>query len=410
MRLLPSISFGTETYPERVARRLRIMNIVAWLVAALSAYFALAGLSSPPGVRAVEVPANGAAALCFAALPLLHRFGPLVAPLAFVGLAYAFTFWIVVGVGTGGGAWLGYFTSVPLVVMIFGPQHLLLNAALAAVAATLIVVLHLIVPVSTGVLSANTLFYGNFVINVVVGVALLFTVVNYAAHQIAKAEAAAEREYERSENLLLELLPPAIAERLKDAEPVIADKYEAASVLFADMAGFTARASDLSPEELVRFLNRVFTEFDGLVEKHGLEKIKTTGDAYMVVSGVPKPRPDHAEALADFALDMRDIGAALRDPQGRPVQIRIGMASGPVVAGVIGTTKLFYDVWGDAVNVASRMEETDEAGMIQVSQESYELLRGKFMLEQRGPVEIKGKGRMITWRLMRRVEAQRGVA
>jgi adenylate cyclase len=410
MRLLPSISLGTVNYPERIARRLRIMNIAAWVAAALSAFFALRGFADPPGHRLVEVTANGIAALCFAALPLLHRFGPLVAPLAFVGFAYAFIFWVVLGRGTGGGAWVGYLTAVPLVVMIFGPQHLLLNAILTAVATALIIILHLTVPPNTGILSEHALFYGSFVTNIVVGVALLFIAVNYASRQIARAEAVAEREYERSENLLLELLPPAIAERLKNLEPVIADKYEAASVLFADMAGFTARAGDLSPEELVRFLNQVFSEFDGLVEKHGLEKIKTTGDAYMVVSGVPKPRSDHAEALADFALDMRDIAAAPHDPQGRPVRIRIGIASGPVVAGVIGTTKLFYDVWGDAVNVASRMEETDEAGMIQVSQETYELLRGKFVLERRGLVEVKGKGRMVTWRLIGRAGAQRGVA
>ncbi|HWK64107.1 MAG TPA: adenylate/guanylate cyclase domain-containing protein [Rhizobiaceae bacterium] len=409
MGLLSSINLGTKNYPERVARRLRVMNIAAWVAAALSAFFALRGFAAPPGYRLIEVTANGIAALCFAALPLLHRFGPLAAPLAFVGFAYAFIFWVVLSTGTGGGAWVGYLTAVPLVVIIFGPQHLLLNASLAALAAALIVILHLIAPANTGMLPDDTLFYGNFVTNVVVGMALLFTVVNYASRQIARAENDAEREYARSENLLLELLPRSIAERLKNNEPVVADKYETASVLFADMAGFTARASDMAPEELVRFLNRVFTEFDALVDKHGLEKIKTTGDAYMVVSGVPKPRPDHAEALADFALDMRDIGAALRDPQGRPVRIRIGMASGPVVAGVIGTTKLFYDVWGDAVNVASRMEETDEAGMIQVSQGSYELLAGKFVLEQRGPVDIKGKGRMVTWRLMGRA-ARTGAA
>lgn len=403
MRLLPNISYGTRAYPERVARRLRVMNMAAWIAAALATFFALRGFAGPEGHRITEVAEYGIAALCFAALPWLHRYGPLAAPMAFVGFAYAFIFWVTLETGTGGGAWIAYLTAVPLIALVFGFEHILLNAALTALAAVLIVALHFIVPPNTGALPDQVLFYGNFVVNVVVGIGLLFFVMHYAARQIAFSQDQAEREYERSENLLHELLPRPIAERLKNLEPVIADKYEAASVLFADIAGFTARASDLSPEELVRFLNHMFTEFDRLVERHGLEKIKTTGDAYMVVSGVPKPRPDHAEALGDFALEMRDIAAALRDPQGRPVRIRIGIASGPVVAGVIGTTKLFYDVWGDAVNVASRMEETDEVGMIQVSQETYELLRTNFALERRGLVEIKGKGRMVTWRLMRRL-------
>ena len=198
--------------------------------------------------------------------------------------------------------------------------------------------------------------------------AILFSIIFYAVRQLARAEAAAEREYERSESLLSNILPPRVAERLKErSRCVIADAYPEASILFADMAGFTARASDTTPEELVRFLNDVFTKLDGLVERHGLEKIKTTGDAYMVVSGVPEPRPDHAEALAELALDMRDALVGLVDPKGREVPVRIGIASGPVVAGVVGTRKFFYDVWGDAVNIASRMESTGEAGKIQVA-------------------------------------------
>ena len=181
---------------------------------------------------------------------------------------------------------------------------------------------------------------------------------------------------------------------------MIADEYEEASILFADMAGFTARASDTAPDDLVQFLNRVFTDFDRLVERHGLEKIKTTGDAYMVVSGVPVPRPDHAEALAQLALEMRDAAKELRDPHGRGVPIRIGISSGPVVAGVVGTRKFFYDVWGDAVNVASRMETTGAVGKIHVSHETYERLKEDFVLEDCGEIEVRGKGRMRTWFLV----------
>lgn len=185
---------------------------------------------------------------------------------------------------------------------------------------------------------------------------------------------------------------------------MIADRYDAASILFADMAGFTARASDIPAEDLVQFLNRVFTDFDRLVESHGLEKIKTTGDAYMVVSGVPAPRSDHAQALGQLALDLRDAAAGLLDPRGRSVSIRFGIASGPVVAGVVGIRKFFYDVWGwgDAVNVASRMEATGEPGKIQVSQDTYERLNREFLLENRGVTDVRGKGEMQTWFLIGR--------
>jgi adenylate cyclase len=181
---------------------------------------------------------------------------------------------------------------------------------------------------------------------------------------------------------------------------VIADRYDEATVLFADMAGFTARTGDTTPEDLVKFLNRVFSDFDRLVEHHGLEKIKTSGDAYMVVSGVPRRRADHASALARLELDMREAASDLRDPHGRDVPIRIGIASGPVVAGVVGTRKFFYDVWGDAVNVASRMESTGIAGKIQLAEEVYEHLKDDFVLEKRGIIDVKGKGQMPTWFLI----------
>ena len=229
--------------------------------------------------------------------------------------------------------------------------------------------------------------------------AILCAVVYYAVREADRAEAVAEREYARSEALLENILPASIASRLKDrTQAVIADRYDEASVLFADMAGFTARASDTTPDELVAFLNSVYTRLDRLVERSGLEKIKTTGDAYMVVSGVPTPRADHAaRSPCSHSTSSRTI---VGDPQGRSVPLRIGMASGPVVAGVVGTRKFFYDVWGDAVNIASRMESTSEAGKIQLSEAVYRQLEAEFELEARGLIEIKGKGQMPTWFLV----------
>ena len=212
-----------------------------------------------------------------------------------------------------------------------------------------------------------------------------------------------ESEYDRSEKLLTNILPATIAERLKDpSRNIIADKYDDASILFADIAGYTKRASDTTPSELVRFLDRLYTDLDALVDRHGLEKVKTSGDSYMVVSGVPEPRDDHMEALACLALDMADAVADLKDPQGRAVPLRIGLAAGPVVAGVVGARKFFYDVWGDAVNVAARMKTTDVEGRIQVPNDVYQRLNHAFLLEERGEVDIKGKGVMHTWYLVGR--------
>ena len=246
-----------------------------------------------------------------------------------------------------------------------------------------------------------------FVITTISACVVVVVTVWFALRDTARAEAAMEDQYERSEALLANMLPASIAERLKDPErSVIADKYDEASVLFADIVGFTERASSTPPADLVRFLDRLYSEFDALVDKHGLEKIKVSGDSYMVVSGVPRPRPDHVQALADFALDMADVAAGLKDPHGRPVPLRVGLASGPVVAGVVGSRRFFYDVWGDAVNVASRMESTDSVGQIQVPDEVYERLKDDFVLRERGHIDVKGKGMMRTWYLVGRKSAR----
>jgi adenylate cyclase len=230
---------------------------------------------------------------------------------------------------------------------------------------------------------------------------LIFATVWYAMREVARAEQAMDVEYDRSEALLANILPAEVATKLKDpAHGTIADRYDDASILFADIAGFTERASELAPTDLVRFLDRLYTTFDRLVDRHGLEKIKTTGDSYMVVSGVPRPRPDHTEAIAALALDMSRAVADLRDPKGNPVPLRMGIAAGPVVAGVVGARRFFYDVWGDAVNVASRMESTDPEGRIQVPHDVFERLQHAFVLEERGEVQIKGKGLMRTWYLV----------
>ncbi|QTA78273.1 Two component system response regulator/histidine kinase, adenyl cyclase domain-containing [Desulfonema limicola] len=206
-------------------------------------------------------------------------------------------------------------------------------------------------------------------------------------------------EQEKSERLLLNILPRQIAERLKQEETTISDNFEEATVLFIDIVGFTSLSSKISPKELVALLNTIFSAFDKLAESHGLEKIKTIGDAYMVVGGIPVPGLDHAENVADMALDVLDEIKRINNELNTDFKIRVGINTGPVVAGVIGTRKFSYDLWGETVNIASRMESHGITDCIQVSPETYKHLNKKFIFKERGMINIKGKGEMNTYLL-----------
>jgi class 3 adenylate cyclase len=229
--------------------------------------------------------------------------------------------------------------------------------------------------------------------------ATLAACAHYARRATLIAEAALDRAHQRSEELLLNILPPSIARRLKLSGGTIADGFAGVTVLFADIVGFTRLSARLPPERIVDVLNDLFCRFDDLAGQLGLEKIKTIGDCYMVAGGLPEPRSDHAEAVAEMGLAMLDIVAEIAGRTGEPMSVRIGIHSGPVVAGVIGKRKFIYDLWGDTVNIASRMESHGLPGTIQLSAASRELLDGKYRLHHRGLIEIKGKGEMDTWLL-----------
>jgi PAS domain S-box-containing protein len=214
-----------------------------------------------------------------------------------------------------------------------------------------------------------------------------------------ETEEALRYQQEQSERLLLNILPEAIAHRLKNEQSTIAESFSGVTVLFADIVGFTQLSAQISPIELVNLLNQIFSIFDHLAEEHGLEKIKTIGDAYMVVGGLPLPRADHAEAVANMALDMCRTLERLSIQNDQPLSMRIGINTGSVVAGVIGTKKFIYDLWGDTVNTASRMESHGVAGSIQVTETTYELLKIKYLFEERGVIHVKGKGNMTTYLL-----------
>jgi len=388
-------------YDAATVQRQRLLSVVAVIGGSVTAGFGVMQLIFSDSFGYIGFINLGTAAL-YAVIPSLYRFGELVAPLALIMVAYLSMTFVCWHLGTGTGVQFYFLIVGVAAVMVVGIERIGLAIAVAAVGVSLVIALEFSVPRDTGAEPPWFVTVG-FIVNTTAAGVLAVAMVWYGLRQIASAEAAMEQEYQRSEALLANILPASIAKRLKDrSNSVIADKYDDASILFADIAGYTERASDTSPEELVAFLDDLYTSLDALVTRHGLEKVKTSGDAYMVVSGVPQPRPDHLEALADLALDIADAVAGLTDSRGRAVPLRIGMAGGPVVAGVVGSQRFFYDVWGDAVNVASRMESTVAVGRIQVPQPAYERLRDHFVFEERGDVEVKGKGVMHTWYLVGR--------
>jgi adenylate cyclase len=237
-------------------------------------------------------------------------------------------------------------------------------------------------------------------LNIAVGGTIVFTLLTIFAAERRNALAALRQEQAKAENLLLNILPRSIADKLKAETQPIADHFGSASILFADVADFTPWSERLPPAEVVGYLDRLFSHFDELAERYALEKIKTIGDCYMVAAGVPTPRPDHARALALMALDMLEAMRSEEEVAHLGHELRIGINSGPVVAGVIGRKRFLYDLWGDAVNTASRMESHGTPGRIQITRETYELLADEFECEPRGTIEVKGKGEVEAWYLI----------
>ncbi|MGQ0442684.1 MAG: adenylate/guanylate cyclase domain-containing protein [Methylophilaceae bacterium] len=238
-----------------------------------------------------------------------------------------------------------------------------------------------------------------FLMNIMGTSCILYAVMRYFQSQKERTLQELSLEQARSEKLLLNILPKSIAERLKDNDMRIADSHESVTVLFADIVGFTKLTASMPPAELVELLSQLFSRFDLLAAQHGLEKIKTIGDGYMVVGGAPMDLEGHANVIANLALEMQQALTMFNAQTGNSLEMRVGISSGAVVAGVIGTSKFAYDLWGDPVNMASRMEQTALPGSIQVSEATYKLIQNDHQLEARGLVQIKGKGEINTYLL-----------
>jgi class 3 adenylate cyclase len=277
---------------------------------------------------------------------------------------------------------------------------------LGTIAVALLVTHRLLKPISGLASAAQQMGAGDLTARVEVlsrdELGVLSATFNKMAESIQNSLQTIADKNKENESLLLNILPGPIAQRLKSGETTIADHYSEVTVLFADIVGFTSMSQSREPTEVVSLLNGLFTRFDAIAVKHGIEKIKTVGDAYMAVAGLPNPDRDHSKRMVNMALEMLEAVELYGNQLGLPIAVRIGINSGPVAAGVIGTSKFIYDLWGDTVNMASRMESTGVPGGIQVTHTVYERLKADYMFEPRGVIQIKGKGPYETWLLQRR--------
>jgi class 3 adenylate cyclase len=358
-------------------------------------------------------------------LDAIVRFGVFI-PMLLVGLGLTFTpvfrrIWqgmsVVIALTTIL-VWVYYISHVLTLPPEYGYVGIILITAFTYTLARLrfiLVVLIIVIGIAAYLPYA---FTASYIVNVTRVLATLFLIsfgvlgglaafrLERFSRQLFLRERQVDRERERSESLLLNILPQAIVDQLKTSpDGRIAQAFDEVTVVIADAVGSTEQGARSSPEEFAAALDDLFRRFDQIADEHGLEKIKTIGDAYMAVAGAPVPMPNHAAAAASMALDILAEAGQVRWPSGDPIRVRVGVATGPAVAGIIGYRKFAYDLWGDTVNTASRMESSGLAGEIQLAPSTYELLGNRFRCRPRGPVQVKGKAEMMTFLLLERREA-----
>lgn len=390
---------GTEGYPPHARRRMTVTNVGSLLASVMSLPYILLYALYDFDALWPALLLLSPQMVVYAATPLFHRFGSSAAALYFsamwlaFGLGYCFLF------GRESGLHLFFLPGVAATMLIFGAERLAVSAVVAAFALAAFLVTEIFLPAPARFLDVDPAFLDVlFFLTVPLVFLLIFTTVFFAFQEASRAEVALEKEHRFSERLLEDMLPRSVALRLKHRETAtVADNIESATILFADIVNFTPRAAKWQPQDVVTFLSRVFSSFDDLAAAYGLEKIKTIGDAYMVAGGLPEPRADHAESVASMALGILECCREISAQYGETVEVRIGLDSGPVVAGVIGSNKMLYDVWGDAVNTAARMESHGIPGRIQVGDHLKSMLEDRFDFELRGEIEVKGKGPMRVW-------------
>lgn len=383
---------GIERYPPDVQRRLKIVNVFSFLVVLTTLIYAAQLRMSGDEAMMPVVLINLGLAVIVSFVPLMHRFNELAGGLLLVVAEFTALIGFTSYFGRLGGAPLQYVVAAAAPFVIFEARRFWLVFAIVTTALILHLVAWFQFPMEAARLNAGPAVIDSlYVQGAITTFGLIAACVYYAFGLVETAKAETER-------VLRNVLPDSVVARLKAAPgETIADGFSDASVLFADISGFVRLARGLGPEKTVALLNRLVTAFDKLAERHGVEKIKTIGDAYMVASGVPIPRPDHAEALAAMALDLIAAVRAIAMAEKLNLNVRVGMASGPMMAGIIGTNKFSYDVWGDPVNMASRLEQSSELGRITICPACHAALKDSFILQPRGVIDIKGVGPLEAW-------------
>jgi adenylate cyclase len=393
--LLRAVDYGTAPYPPKVRRRLKILNVMAALIAVFSAIFAATYALEDFSAYRWAVAINLALVAAALTAPFLHRHHEIAGAMLIMAAEYAGLFALVALLGRPSGIQLNLIVGAAVAFAVLGLERIRLIVAIVAAGFALHIAAWFLFPRGLAMAAPDPAFLGQLYINSALTAFGVTAAIAYYAFSLA------ERAEAETEALLRNILPEKIVERLKErpGEPV-AEAYAEASVLFSDLKSFVPLARSLGPARTVEMLNDLIRRFDELAAEHGVEKIKTIGDAYMAVAGLPEPAADHAVRLAGMALEMRAAARKTGARFGVELILRIGIATGPVMAGVIGTKKFSYDVWGDPVNLAARLENTCEANCIHVSGEVRERLANNFEFRSRGLTEIKGLGRQETFFLI----------
>jgi adenylate cyclase len=394
-------AFGTAGYPHPVRRRLIVVNVMALLIAIFSAIYAAVFALYGAGTYVSLIAVNLLLVVVALLAPLAHRINDIAAALIIAVAEFIALLFFVWALGRESGIQLNYIIAAAVAFAIYGLTHVRLAVAVIAVGLVLHVAAWFAFPPERALIAADPGLLANlYVSSAVTTFCIIALIVGYAFTVADRARAEAD-------TLLANILPETIAERLKERPGErVADSVAEASVLFGDLVGFTGVAQRLGAVRTVDLLDEVVTAFDRLAAAHGVEKIKTIGDGYMAVAGVSRQQADHLQRLARMALRLPNLVELLSAKHGVDLKIRVGLAGGPVMAGVIGTDKFSYDVWGETVNLASRLESHGLPGEIQVSAFVREALGEDFMFESRGTIEVKGVGRIETWLL----KAERGAS
>ncbi|MDX2307486.1 MAG: adenylate/guanylate cyclase domain-containing protein [Hyphomicrobium sp.] len=383
---------GTTGYPPDVKRRLMILNMISYLIVVSTLVYAIQHALLDYDKYAPIIWINLALVVAAASVPFAHRLNDIAGALIIVIAEWCALIAFTRYLGHDSGVHVQYFVGAAAPFVVFGLKRMGLVLAVIVSGVALHLASHFWFPEEAARIDAEPEVVNSIYVQAAITTAALIGASVWYAFRLAEAAKA------ETDTLLRNILPDAIVERLKARpdEP-IADNFDEASVLFADISGFVAMARRLGAAETVSLLNEIVSAFDALTEKHGVEKIKTIGDAYMVASGIPIPSPDHAERLARMALDMMATVEVISQARGLGLSMRMGLAAGPVMAGVIGRQKFTYDVWGDAVNLAARLENLSMPGRILVCPTCRSRLDTKFEFESRGLVTIKGVGEQESW-------------